>query len=528
MTTLRYAILPLIMMIMVVEAFALTDMPMIAELQGEHNASGFGYQLVSLDFNHDGYKDIVVLAAFYGWAYQGTPSRGKVYIYYCGPGFNSGTPPALTLEGEYPNGNGRKVGYILNTGDINGDSYDDLMIADTIPDVSNSTRYMYFYGQNVDLSSPDRIETRPPGQTIYGISSIGDVDGDGYGDMGIDYVMGEYRFDIQWGGNFERQVILEGEGSPSYISGMKGIGDINNDGFDDFTIGLVHGDTGGQYNIIRLYYGNAERVFSNPLILIQTYSGISRVCKPLGDLNGDGYADFLGYADGDGMKVWLGSENLDPAQPSIVLNPIYFGDAYMNGIAYGDFNNDGYDDVVGASYNSRRFAVWLGNSNMNGFRDWQKTSALENYGYSVATGDFDGDSFCDIAVSAPFEQGEWPLHNFTGYVFIYGGNGQMVADEDPVASAVPEQLNVIINPNPLREGNVINCAIQCPEKAKNQKLSIEIFNIKGQRLYQAPEQNMIATEFYTSIPLPTLPSGLYLCKVKVGNIEKVSKITILK
>jgi len=53
------------------------------------------------------------------------------------------------------------------------------MIGDTIPDLSNSTRYMYFYVQNVDLSSPDRIETRPPGQTIYGISSIGDVDGDG-------------------------------------------------------------------------------------------------------------------------------------------------------------------------------------------------------------------------------------------------------------------------------------------------------------------------------------------------------------
>ena len=179
MTTLRYAILPLIMLFMVGKAFALTDMPVVAELQGEHNGACFGWTIVSLDFNHDGYKDIIVLSAGWGWAYPSTPSRGKVYVYYCGPEFNSSTPPALTLEGEYPNGNGRVVGYILNAGDINGDNFDDLMIGDTIPDVSNSTRYTYFYVQNVDLSSPDRIETRPPGQTIYGISSIGDVDGDG-------------------------------------------------------------------------------------------------------------------------------------------------------------------------------------------------------------------------------------------------------------------------------------------------------------------------------------------------------------
>jgi len=528
MATLKHYIPVIILLLISNMALALTDMPVIAELQGEHNASGFGYQIVSLDFNHDGYKDIVVLAPFYGWAYQSTPSRGKVYVYYCGPGFNSSTPPALTLEGEYPNGNGRKIGVVRNVGDVNGDGFDDLFITDGIPNQAGSVRYMYFFGDNPDLYSPDLIDTPQANQVVYEHSSLGDIDGDGFDDIGIRYTEGVYKYDIMWGGTFDRQSVMVGEGSPSYISGMKGIGDINNDGYDDFTIGLVHNDTGGNYNIIRLYYGNAERVFSNPLVFIQTYSGISRVCKALGDLNNDGYEDFLGYADDEGMKLWFGSDNLNPAQASVALNPVYYGDEYMNGIAYGDFNNDGYDDVVGASYYEQRFAVWLGNSNMDGYRDWQKPSALENFGYSVATGDYDGDGYCDIAVSAPFEQGEWPMHNYTGYVFVYGGNGQMVAGDDPIAPPAPKQLRVSLGPNPLRAGSAISCTIHCPDSAKGENMEIAIFNIKGQRLYHTNKQVLATSEFSTIIPIPTLASGLYLCKVKVGEQEKVSKFTILK
>ncbi len=83
---------------------ALNDMPLLAQLQGEHNMSSFGYSIISLDFNHDGYDDLVVYSMAYGYQYQQSASRGKVYIYYGGPGFSSASEPAITLEGDYPEG----------------------------------------------------------------------------------------------------------------------------------------------------------------------------------------------------------------------------------------------------------------------------------------------------------------------------------------------------------------------------------------------------------------------------------------
>ncbi len=68
MTTFKSYIPLIVLLLLANMALAITDMPVIAELQGDHNGAGFGWTLVSLDFNHDGYKDIIVLSA--GWGYH--------------------------------------------------------------------------------------------------------------------------------------------------------------------------------------------------------------------------------------------------------------------------------------------------------------------------------------------------------------------------------------------------------------------------------------------------------------------------
>ena len=250
---------------------ALNDMPIVAQLTGEHSCSCFGWILESLDFNHDGYDDLIVLAAGYGYQYQQTPSRGKVYIYYGGSSFGSNSVPAMTLEGVYDGVIYRIVGLIENIGDINGDGFDDLLIADVYHNVASSARYMIYFGGSANLNTPDIILLPHQDETINLISKLGDVDGDGYGDLGIVYTVNyAVRFDILWGGSLERQLILSDVGMYNDTKAIIGIGDINNDNLSDFAIGYRLQEHEVYSSDVRVYYGNIDRAFGDYISLIQT------------------------------------------------------------------------------------------------------------------------------------------------------------------------------------------------------------------------------------------------------------------
>jgi len=509
----------------------LNDMPLLAQLQGEHNASAFGYSIVSLDFNHDGIDDLIVFSMAYGYQYQQSPSRGKVYVYYGGTGFSSTSEPAMTLEGDYPEGEQRRISSIRKPGDVNGDGFDDLIIGDRNPDIPGSVRYLFFFGGTSDLTSPDRIEYPQPGESFATIHELGDVDGDGFGDIGISYQINYYTyFDIMWGGSFTRQNILSLDfqsGDPD--GSIIGIGDINGDGYHDFSIGYLGEQQGyDQFSTVCVYYGNSERVFSDYTPIVHTPNSITRKCIALGDLNNDGFDDFMGYSDSRGMNVWLGTDTgLTPA-PSFSLNPRYFGNAQLRGLDHGDFNGDGFSDVIGATYQGRRFAVWLGSENMDGIADWQKVNSFENYGYDVAVGDFNSDGCEDISVSAPFEEGIWPYHDFRGYVFIYGGNPGMVANDDLIAPQLIDQLHMRLSPNPVRTNGEITVSITGVDITREMPLQVEIFNLKGQVIYKSDINSISSNESVSTVNLSNYPSGVYLCRARIGNMSTSKKFTIIK
>lgn len=509
--------------------YALNDMPLLAQLQGEHNMSAFGFSIVNLDFNHDGFDDLIVLSAGYGYQYQQTPARGKVYIYYGGPGFSSASEPSITLEGDYPVGMQRTIDWIVNVGDINGDSFDDLMIEDAIPNVSSSTRYMFFFGGTIDLLTPNLINIDDINETIYAHYKLGDIDGDGFDDIGIKYRLNSiYCFDIQWGGSFNRQIVYSDSDILSYASFIGGIGDINDDGYKDFTIGYVGDVSVPPSNIIELYHGSHERVFTNTMVLINTQTSITRRCKALGDINDDGYDDFFAFANTEGLMLWYGNDFLDPTHPDIALNPVYYGSDSVRGIDAGDVNGDGFSDIVGASYPQQRFAVWLGSPSMNGQADWQKTSTLDNYCYDLAMGDYNGDGYCDVAVSAPFEEGIWPNHDFRGYVQIYEGNPGMVVDDDPIAPNLSNHGQMKISPNPIRNANEISIALTSTIIGNGNPVVIEVFNLKGQIVYRSEFIRMSSAELISTVNLANYPSGVYVCRARIGNRSTSKKFTIIK
>lgn len=509
---------------------ALNDMPLIAQLQGEHNGSFFGYSMVTLDFNHDGIDDLIVFSMAYGYQYQQSPSRGKVYVYYGGPDFSSASEPDMTLEGDYPEGMQRRINSIKNVGDVSGDGYKDLMITDAVPNVSGSARYMFFYGGTSNLSIPDRVEIPLLNEVTYTIDMLYDVDGDGFDDLGISYTLNNIlQFDILWGGTFQRQVILSGVGLYNDTKAIIGIGDINNDGYHDFSIGYLEEEQEFEQNsTVRVYYGNSSRMFSNYTFLIQTPNPITRICRPLGDINNDGFDDFLGYIGNSGMMVWYGTGANLPLSPNVILSPSFYGNAFVRGVNCGDFNGDGISDVVGASYSQRRFAVWLGSFYMNGQADWQKNDTLENYGYDVAVGDFNDDGFDDIAVSAPMEEGIWPYHDFPGYVLIYAGNPVMVANDDPTDQQLSDHLQMRLSPNPVLTNAEIIISISGVDINRGVPLIVEIFNLKGQVIHRSEKNSTSSYELVSTVNLANTPSGVYICRARIGNMSTSKKFTIIK
>ena len=533
MRKLRCAILLILPFMPLSLIYAANDMPIVAFFQGEHHQSSFGRSMVSLDFNHDGYDDLAICSSGYGYIYPGTIHRGhgKLYIYFGTNGFNSNTSPALTYEGTYDSTRvGRQIKGIFRVGDISGDGFDDLCVyvEDHISWNESYEKLLFFYGGTANLDNPDYAIDFFGRVYLFGwVYRLGDFNGDGCEDMGFDYMhypSYQNRQSIIYGGSFVEQVVSTGELSDSYTSSINGIGDINNDGYADFTTAFATPATNPTHNLIRLYYGNAAGSTDNPITLIYCQYGVSRGSKPLGDMNGDGYDDFMGYITDEGMHAWLGGTNINYAEPDFDMDPPWYGGEFQRSLEHGDFNNDGYEDAVGANFGYRGFAVWLGKQYVNGTSDLIiYNGAYENFGYSLVTGDFNADGYDDIAIAASHEYDPWPSGNFNGYVWVYGGNAELedttVGVEDYLTPAVgaPERLRVF--PNPARTRDVVTLSYEGAPPLKSEHCEVRLFNIKGQELYsgRASRHHKGLSFDLPKEALDPLPAGIYLISLNPGN-----------
>jgi len=96
---------------------------------------------------------------------------------------------------------------------------------------------------------------------------------------------------------------ITGESNEKKIVGVKGIGDVNGDGYGDFMISMRTGKTRSDQGIVKLYLGSANIDLTPNVIFhylgkdsLNDFGGASGV----GDVNGDGYDDFTisgGFGD---------------------------------------------------------------------------------------------------------------------------------------------------------------------------------------------------------------------------------------
>jgi hypothetical protein len=204
---------------------------------------------------------------------------------------------------------------------------------------------------------------------------------------------------------------ITGESYEKRITDVKGVGDVNGDGYEDFMI--TYRD-----NIMKLFLGSStldllpDLTFHPPGNDTMTFIGIA---AGIGDVNGDGYNDFAiagSFIDWIFPKgkvfLYLGGETID----TIPITEFYetwiqdwFGRVVMN---IGDINKDGYNDfIITSPYNwsngkGYAYLFWGGDT-----ISWDRSitftsSTLEDFfGESVANiGDINNDGYYDIAIGA--------------------------------------------------------------------------------------------------------------------------------
>ncbi|MEO6695444.1 MAG: FG-GAP-like repeat-containing protein [Ignavibacteria bacterium] len=417
--------------------------------------SGYGYSVSSAgDVNNDGYSDVIIGALFYD---NGQTDEGKAFVYL---GSSAGLLPVAAWTAEGNQQDAQFANSVASAGDINNDGYSDVIIGASIYDndqVDEGRVYVY-YGSAIGLSlTPNWIaESNFAGSQFgWSVSTAGDVNNDGYSDIIIGaplYSNGqtyEGRAFVYHGSAAGLSVTANWTGECNQASGFYGYsvccaGDVNGDGYSDILIGAnTYDNPRRDEGKVYLYKGTATGVTVSmtwtPTTIASYFANFGASVSSAGDVNGDGYSDVIVGAysfdnsetDEGKVYVYHGS----PAGLSLTPNWVmesnqsyaHFGHCVSSA---GDFNNDGYSDViVGArnydhgEVNEGSAFIYLGTPGglspiVNLTLENDQTE--EYFGISVSeAGDVNGDGFDDVIMGAYlYDNGQAD----EGGAFVYHGS----------------------------------------------------------------------------------------------------------
>ncbi len=344
------------------------DMDTTADLifEGQNEGDWFGNAIVCGDIDNDGYEDIVIVAGGYSDK-RGRPYPCHAYLYWGSDRNSMDNNPDKIFAGA-EKGTYFGLGYPA-VYDIDNDGYDDIILGGARLRGSFTGRAYLYYGNTKELmdTSHDLIftgENQNPGDRFGHIISCGDVDNDGFGDIVIGCHARQGRTYLYYGSSksnmdAKADVIFEvkSEGNDHFYFGHIVCVDQNRDGYDDIVIGAYgYNDKQGR---AYLFHGNSKRSLdADPDMVFDgevegSNYGVQVVC---GDIDGDNMNDLIIGASGFGqwigrVYVYWGKELSAPnPKPGRILTGENPNDEFGLGLACGDVNNDGFDDLVIGAY----------------------------------------------------------------------------------------------------------------------------------------------------------------------------------
>jgi len=463
-----------------------------ARMESNQGSANLGHSVATAgDVNGDGYSDVIVGARGYD---AGEADEGAAFVYLGGAtGLADGDPGTADAQLDSDQADVSFGRSVASAGDVNGDGYSDVIVGARRYDAGEAYEgaAFVFLGSATGIGDGNpgiahaQLESDQAGANFgVSVSSAGDVNGDGYGDVIVGasrYTAGEadegaaFVFlgsaaGIASGDPSTAHAQLESDqANASFGVSVSSAGDVNGDGHGDVIVGANLYDAGeADEGAAFVFLGSPAGVASgDPTTAhaqlesdqVDAWLGVS--VASAGDVNGDGYSDVIvgaqgfdaGEMDEGAAFVFHGSASgISDATPTTADAQLEsdravfpFGPWFELSVASaGDVNGDGYSDViVGAPLYSPEGAVGGGKAfvflgSAAGIADGNPGTAhaqLESnqtvpswLGVSVASaGDVNGDGYADVIVGArQFYGGE----SFEGAAFVFLGSATGVASGD--------------------------------------------------------------------------------------------------
>ena len=342
-------------------------------LEVNQSAASFGISVAMAgDVNGDGYSDVLAGAHQYD---NGQNNEGAAFLYYGNAGGIGGSP--VVLEANQANA---MMGYAVSSaGDLNADGFSDVLVGArlyTNGELYEGAVFVYRGGAaGLITANPFKVEANQIDARLgHSVATIGDANGDGFSDV----LMGAYQYKLGqtnegaaflfFGSTFgeiigDKRTLIGYQKEGQFGWAVAGAGDVNGDGYSDFIIGArYYTVTKPNEGAAFLFYGNPTKNFPIRNAVFTGDQGdawLGTAVASAGDVNGDGYSDLV-----------IGAYAYDNGQTDEGTALIYHGGGLIG--------HTTAKSIVMDSVAARRFG-----------------SAVAN------AGDINADGFDDVIINAP-------------------------------------------------------------------------------------------------------------------------------